>query len=214
MWARLERFAPLAGVAYLIIFVVLFFSPTSPNSDSPVAEMVLFWTKHKNAQIAIALFAGLAAVLLIWFGASVRRAIWRAEGGDGRLATLTFAGHFLAALGILLFSGFTYAAAETVGKTSPATTETLTVLNNEFFLPLVAGVFILFAAAGVSILRFGVLPAWLGWVCLLFALNALTPFGWISFLATALWAGLVGVLLFMKSRAESPLAPGVSAHGA
>jgi hypothetical protein len=205
MWTRLERFAPLAGVAYLIIFLALFFTPESPGSDRPVAEMVLYWAKHKNGQIAVALFAGLAAVMLIWFGASVRRAVWRAEGADGRLATLTFAGHFLAALGILMFAGFSYAAAETVGKTSPGTTEALTVLNNEFFLPLEAGVFILFAAAGVSILRFGVLPKWLGWVCLLFALNALTPFGWISFLATALWAGLAGILLFLRRDAQTTI---------
>jgi hypothetical protein len=215
MWTRLERFAPLSGLAFLIIFVALFFTPSAPESDQPAAAMVLFWAKHKNGQIAVALFAGLAAVLLIWFAASVRRLIWRAEGSDGRLATLTFAGHFLAAFGILLFAGFGFVAADTVGKVSVETTQTLTVLANDFFLPLSAGVFLLFAASGFAILRFGVLPQWLGWVCLLLALNALTPFGWFSFLAVALWAGLVGVLLFMRgSGAEAPLTTGVGAQGA
>lgn len=214
MWTRLERYAPLTGVLVLLIFVYEFLTPTTPDSDASPAAMVLWWTHHKNQQIASSLIGGLGAILLIWFGASVRRLVWRAEGGDGRLATLVFAGHFLAALGILLFCGFSYVAANNAGHLTPDTTQTLTVINNDMFLPLIAGVFVVFAAAGVAILRFGVLPKWLGWVSLLLALNALTPFGWISFLALGLWAGLVGILIFIGSRAEAALTPGIGAQGA
>lgn len=198
MLERLERFAPLTGVAFLVLIAGLFFTPETPSSDDPAAEMVSFWADHSTLQMWIAAIAALAAVTLVWFGGSLRRAILRAEGGDGRLAALAFAGTVVAAVGILLFSGFGFTAAQTVNKVPAEVTQTITVLGNEFFFPLAAGILLLFLASALAILRHRVLPQWLGWVTLALAVLLLTPIGWLAFPGVALWAGLVGILLFIR----------------
>ncbi|HCT79960.1 MAG TPA: hypothetical protein DGG94_06400 [Micromonosporaceae bacterium] len=198
MFERLERFAPLTGVLFLVLFAGVFFSPETPGSDDPAAEMVKYWADHSAQQRWIAAIASLAAVVLVWFGGSLRRAILRVEGGDGRLAALAFAGTVVIAIGILIFSGFAFTAAETVNKVPAEVTQTITVLSNEFFLPLAAGLLLLFLASALAILRHGVLPQWLGWVTLALVVLLLTPIGWLAFPGMALWAGLVGILLFIR----------------
>jgi hypothetical protein len=202
MATRVERLAPLTGPAFLILVAATFgVSGDTPSSDDSTAKIVLFWQDNDTQQITTAFLGGLAALLLVWFAGSLRRAISRAEGGDGRLAAVAFAGAAIAAVGLLIFSGLTFAAADTAGDVPPTVTHTLTVLNNTLFFPLTGGFALLLLASGVAFLRTRVLPSWLGWISIVIGILILTPLGFFALLATVLWVGALGVVLYLRDAA-------------
>ena len=55
-------------------------------------------------------------------------------------------------------------------------------------------------AAGLSIVRHGALPKWLGWVAIALAVIGMTPVGFVGFLGSAVWVLIVSVMLSMRAR--------------
>ena len=58
----------------------------------------------------------------------------------------------------------TFVAADTAGDVAPQVTQTLSVLQADFFFPLAVGAGVFLLANGLAILRTGALQSWLGWV--------------------------------------------------
>jgi hypothetical protein len=54
-------------------------------------------------------------------------------------------------------------------------------------------------SAGLSVVRHGALPKWLGWVAILFAVISATPIGFAGVVGTALWILVVSILLAMRA---------------
>jgi hypothetical protein len=204
MSLKLARFAPLSGVVFLVLIaVVLFAFPESPDPDASTVRVVAYWHDHRTALLWQQLIGALAAVALIWFGGSLREAIHKAEGG-GRLGALALAGATVAGIGGLLFSGIALAAADTVGEVPAEVTQTLSVLENDLFFPFTGGLFVMMIAAALASLYWGVLPKWLGWVAVVIAIAAFTPWtGFWAFVAFFLWVGVVGVWLFARQPSTS-----------
>jgi hypothetical protein len=209
MAVRLERLAPLTGVGFLILIVIGFVvGGSTPDIDDPAAEVVAFWRDNTGRQYTSAWLVGVAALFLLWFGGSLRSAISRAEGGDGRLAALSFGGTITAAVGLLLLASMTFALADTAGEMPPQVVLTLNVLSYDLFLPLAGGVVVLLVAAGIAFIRIAVLPRWLGWVALVLAVVILTPLGFFGLLAWLLWITVVSILLYLRGGDASSLPGG------
>ncbi|HEX2086699.1 MAG TPA: hypothetical protein VHF89_13550, partial [Solirubrobacteraceae bacterium] len=134
----LERYAPLAGVVFLVLIIVSFIvSGEPPDTDDGAAEAVEYWTDNDSQQVAGSVIAAIAAVALVWFGGSLRELLLRA--GADRLAALAFAGLVIVATGIGVDSSLRFAAAESVGDVSPDVTHTITALFSYFFFPFTIG---------------------------------------------------------------------------
>lgn len=199
--SNVERFAPLAGVAFLALAVAAFaVGGETPDVEDSTAKVVAYWNEHDADRIVSAVLGGFAAVALVWFGGSLRRVVFGAEGGDGRLAALAFAGAVIAAVGLLLFAGFSFAAADTVGDVPGEVTQTLSVLSNDFFFPLAGGIALMLLASGVAFIRTRVVPGWLGWLTLVLGFGALTPVGFFVFLAAILWIAGLGVAFYVRAK--------------
>jgi hypothetical protein len=202
-----ERFAPLAGVVFLVLAIISFaLEGSSPDSNDSTAKVVRYWSQHDSRNIASAIIIVFAALFLVWFGATLRTAIWRAEGGSGRLAAIAFAATVITATGILVSASLQLAIADTVGDISADGTHTLSALYADFFLPFVGGLLLLNVATAIAILKCRVLPRWLGWVIVLIVIVGVTPVGFIAFIATVVWIGVAGVILFVRG-AHEPSAP-------
>lgn len=80
-----------------------------------------------------------------------------------------------------------------------ATTQTLNVLDNDSFIPALAGLGVLVFAAGLSAIRHGGIPAWLGWVGLVLGIATFTPAGLIAVAGDALWIVVVGIALSLAA---------------
>jgi hypothetical protein len=194
---RLEQAAPLTGVAFLALLISSFVVGGSPPDAGDSTEKVLmFWHNHDDAQIAAALLAGFAAVVLVWFGAVVRTKLRDAEGEPGRVAATAFGGFLLIAAGGLALAGFQFTAADTVGDVPATVTQTLAALNRDFFFLLDGGVLVAVFATAAASLRHAALPRWYGYFSIAVGLIFLTPAFSVAFPTFGIWTLLLSLLTF------------------
>ena len=108
-----------------------------------------------------------------------------------------------AGFGILAFVHLALADAADSANTI-ATAQVLNVLDNNDFLPMVSGVAVLVLAAGLSTVRHGGLPKWLGWVGVVLGIVSFTPAGFFGFLASGIWIVIVSILLTQARQSAAP----------
>jgi hypothetical protein len=204
--SRWERLAPLTGLVFFVLIAITFaLSNDTPDTDSSTADTVSYWSAHDSRLIASAVVGTFAVIFLVWFGGSLRRTLGRAEGGDGRLATIAFAGILVIAISGGIGNSLQFTVADTVGDIPPAATQTISVLNEDLFLPFLAGIALMLFASAICALRYGALPKWLGWAAIVIGIATVTPAGFVGFLAAIVWVLVVSVAIYMReARAAAP----------
>jgi hypothetical protein len=204
-----ERLAPLTGLVFVAIVVAVFATGGSTPGDHDTARQVQdFYGQHHDKHMTLAFIMAISIPFLLFFVSILRYELRRA-GGTGQLANAAFAGGVLAAagFGILAFVHLALADAGDSVKTI-GTTQALNVLDNNDFLPMAAGMGVLVLAAGLSTVRHGGLPKWLGWVGVVIGVAAFTPAGFFAFLLSGIWIVIVSILLTLGRQSAAP-APAV-----
>jgi len=202
-----ERLAPLTGVIFVAIAVAVFaIGGSTPGDHASAVKVATFYGKHHDKHMALAFILALSIPFLLFFVSTLRYELRRA-GGTGQLANAAFGGGVMAAVGfgILAFVHFALADAADNAKTL-ATTQTLNVLDNTDFIPVAAGVGVLVLASGLSVVRHGGLPRWLGWVAVVIGVLAFTPAGFFAFLASGIWVAIASIVLTMGRQSSAPAA--------
>jgi hypothetical protein len=152
---RLERLAPLTGLlAAGLIFAEFLVAGTTPAlTDSPQNVVSYFTDNRTQQQIASGLF-GVAAVALIWFGATLRSALQAVPGRSQALGSLAATGTVVIGVWLSVLASLGLAAAHSVGKVPASVTQTLNVQNSEdVFIPFAVGATILLLATAGAVLR-------------------------------------------------------------
>jgi hypothetical protein len=210
---RLERLAPLAGIVAAGLIVAEFVvAGETPTADDSAGKVVSYWSGNGTTQGIASLLFGLAAVAIVWFGASLRSALREANSRADRLGSIGQAGTVIIAVGLSMYAAFGLAASHTAGDVPASVTQTLNVLNLEdMFVPLAVGSALLLLSTALAILRDGGLPRWIGWVSLALGVAALVALilgavadpgiGFVAFLALVLWMPTVGILIYRRQPA-------------
>ena len=202
---RKDWWAPLTGVGFLVILIVGFIvGGEPPDAEEPVREIVDYYVDNKDSVMAGAILTGVAATLLIFFAGSLRRALSVAEGPGGVLSAVAFAGAIVMAVGAAIDGTISFALAERADDVEPTAVQALQALWDNDFLPIAVGATVLLLASGISIVRHGAVPKWLGWAAILLAIISMTPIGFIGFLGGAVWILITSVLLALRLRREAP----------
>jgi hypothetical protein len=202
---RKNWWVALTGVAFVVVLIVGFIvGGEPPGADEPVQEIVDHYVDNKDSVMAGAILTGVAVTLLIFFAGILRRVLRDAEGPDGVLSAVAFAGAIVLGVGGAIDGTISFALADQADDVEPSSVQALQMLWDNDFLPLAVGVLVLLLAAGLSIVRHGALPKWLGWVAIVLAVVAMTPIGFVGFLGGALWVAVVSVLLALRLRGEAP----------
>jgi len=200
-----ERLAPLTGVVFLAIVVAVFaIGGSTPGDHDTAQEVQAFYGQHHDKHMLLGFILALSIPFLLFFVSILRYELRRA-GGTGQLANAAFAGGVLAAVGfgILAFVHLALADAANSANTI-GTTQVLNVLDNNDYLPVAAGLGVLVFGAGLSTLRHGGLPRWLGWVGVVVGVVIFTPAGFFGFLASGIWIALAGILLTQARQSAAP----------
>jgi hypothetical protein len=161
---RHARYAAATGIFFFVLVVIGFVvQHKPPASDASATEVLEYVKDHRdNLHLVQAIF-GLAGFFFIWFIGALRSLLGRAEGGEGRLATTAYGGGLIAVATLMVGLGLA-AAAELHPAADPEITRAL--IDASLLVPAVgapaAAVF--FLGNGLSILRSGYLPSWLGWL--------------------------------------------------
>lgn len=194
--------APLTGVAFVVVGIVGFViaGEEPPSADEPTREIVEFYVDNKDS-IQISAFVGAAAgLLLIFFGAHLRKVLHAAAGPGESTSLVAFVGLVLVALGFAIDSTISYAISEAAEDVDPTAVQALQALWDNDFIPIMLGVLAFLWGTGLSVIRSGVLPKWLGWVMIVFGVVGVTPIGFVSAIAAALLVLVLSIMLTLRAR--------------
>ena len=202
-----DWWTPLTGVAFIVLVIIAFsIGGEPPDADEPVREIVSHYVDDKDSIFVGAIIGGFAGAMLIFFAGVLRRALRAAEGESGVLSLVAYTGLVIIAIGIAIDGTITIALAEAAEDIDPVGVQALQALWDNDFLPFAMGNLVFLTATGLSIIRHGALPKWLGWAALVLAVAALTPAGFIAFLGAAVWLLIASVMLTLRARAAPPAA--------
>jgi hypothetical protein len=205
MPSRLTRLGPLTGVLFAVITLVAIFSGgETPNTDASPIKVLSYYTVHRSkVETSAVLFA--VAFLFVVFWAGALSGFLRRTGGADGLASLVVAGGVLMAVGATVLASIEFGLAHEIHRVGPQTAQTLNILDNVLFLPLVIGGCIFGLASGLAILGGADLPSWLGWVAIVLGIvAAIPPIGFIALLVLVLWTLVVSILIFLRSAEGEP----------
>jgi hypothetical protein len=201
--------APLTGVAFFVILLIGFAISGEPKSaDDPVEEIVEFWVDNKDSVMIGSILVAVAGTFLIFFGAYLRTVL--GTGEPEILPLVSFAGLVLVALGLAIDATIAFGLAEAAEDIDPTAVQALQALWDSDFIPIQLGVLAFIWATGISVIRTGVLPKWLGWILIPFGIAGVTPIGFVSAMAAAIWILIVSIMLTLRAR-RGPSAPAPAA---
>jgi hypothetical protein len=199
-----EWWAPLTGVAFIVVAIVGFaIGGEPPDADSPAQEIVDHYVDNEGSVMAGAVLGGIAASLLIFFAGYLRKVLSAAEGPGGVLSAVALVGAAILAVGAALDATLSFALAETADDIEPASVQTLQALWDNDFMPFAIGNQVFLLASGLSVVRHGALPKWLGWVAIVLGVIAVTPIGFAAFIGGAIWIAIVSVMLSLRLRSAT-----------
>jgi hypothetical protein len=198
---------PLTGVAFIVVGIIAFAIGGEPESaDEPVREIVDHYVDNKDA-VQIGAIAGvLAGLLLIFFGAYLREALRSAAPDDEILPLVCFIGLVVVAVAFAIDGTISFALAEAADDIDPVAVQSLQALWDNDFLPVVLGVEAFLWGTGISVIRSGLFPKWLGVLMILLGIVGFTPIGFVAALGSAILVLVLSVLLSLRARASASTA--------
>lgn len=196
-----NRLGALSGVGFIVAIIAGFLvvGEEPPGTDDGVPEIIEFYTDN-DTQIWIAIsLTMVAATLLVLFAGYLRKVLRAAEGEGHMLSSVVLAGAAVLATGAAIDATLSAALVDAADEVEPAAVQSLNALWNNDWVPFALGALIMVLAAGLSIIRHGALPKWIGWVAVVLAVVMVTPIGFVGFLGAGLWILVVSILLAMRA---------------
>ena len=197
MSAWLSKWGPVSGaLSALLVVASLATGSNTPNSNQTGTQVIQWYTANHNQRIVSDLLAGLAMLFLVAFAAVLAGHVRR---GERWIAGGALAGAVCAAIGLTSILGFDLVLATDTKNLTPGSAQTLNLLQNDFFLPLVVGIGLFAILGGLAVVAGRILPAWTGWVLFAVGIAALVPpISWFALLATLLWVLVAGIWLTLQ----------------
>ena len=204
-----ERLLPLTGLLFVVLLILSFvIGGEPPDADDPVQEIIDHYVDNDDAIWASTIVGGLAVVSLLFFASYLRKLFAAAEGpGHGVLSALVLTGATIMAVGAGIDMTISVSLVEAVEDIDPAAVQALQALWDNDFMPVAIGIVVLLLSSGLSIVKYGALPKWLGWIAIVIAVIGMTPIGFFAFPLGGIWVIITSILLAV--RAGRPTAPGV-----
>lgn len=205
-----EWLVPLTGIVFFVLLVISFIVAGEPKDATHPPEEIANWYLDNKDSAEIGAFIGtVAGAVLIFFAAYLRKVLSAAEGEPSMLPMLALIGLSIVAVGGAIDSMLMFATAERADDIPATSVQTIQAIWDNDFLPLFLGVLVFNWAVGISVLRSGALPKWMGWAAIVFGVISLAgPIGFFGALGAALWILVASILLSLRAR--RPVAPAPS----
>jgi hypothetical protein len=200
MSAWLSKWAPASGtLAGILVAIAFFASPKAPGDNATSAQVIAWYNSHHAADFVGDLIGGLAVLFLVLFAVALARQV---RTGDRWLAHGALAGAVFGGVGFLTSVGFDTVLAQDHNHLTIASAQTLSLLENDFFLPILIGFALFGILTGLAVVVGRILPKWMGWVMFVFGLACLAgPAGFFGLLAVMLWVLVAGIWMVKQGPA-------------
>lgn len=215
--SRWSRWAAIAGLLFIVFFVVSFFATHTPSTGSSVTKIFNYYSDHKTAVNISGLLTYLAVFAGGWFYVYLYR-YYRSFARMEVPAVVSLVGAIIFAVSGALSAGLDFTFTDHTKELAAGGGGALLALNNlqsDLTYPMtIVGLALFFAASGLIIRKARAFPQWLAWVSWVIALVALVPpVAIIAFFATPVWT-LIVVFLLWRMPVESVEPAPVTAAGA
>jgi hypothetical protein len=193
---RADRWMALAGPGFLLLYLLAVLLPGStPGEKASGKAVVDYYSSHTGAATASVFLLGPAAALLLVFASRFRTEL----GAAGAPRRLFQYGAIVYATAIMVGASFQLGVLTSSNDDLDAVAQTMNVLVNDSWIPLVIGAGVMLFGAGLAVLRTGALPRWLGWVGVTIGvLSVLGPGGFAAFFLAPMWVAVAGVMLYLR----------------
>jgi hypothetical protein len=216
MIRQVERWAPVGGIAFVVLMVVgSMLVGDVPAPDAPEQKIVAYFSDsatHTRNIVGVYLWM-IGALAFLWFLTRLRSDLRRAEGGSGAVSDLAF-GAGVAFAAVWMVSAAAFAAVANaislrdapVGdidlvRVLPPMGRLLLLLGGGF-----AGALVLLAAS-VVILGTGVFPRWLAWLGIVAAIVLLFDVLYLNIFPLWVWVPIASIVMLVRP-AKVPATPG------
>jgi hypothetical protein len=198
---------PLTGVAFVVLAIISIIVGGEPrDADRPASEIVEWYVDNKDSVIAGAFIGVAATVLLVFFAAYLRDVLRAAAGGKDMLSLVSFIGIVVVAVGFAIDTTILIALAEGADDIDPVAVQSLQALWDNDFVPIALGLLLFLWATGISVVKYGALPRWLGWIMIVLGVLAITPLGFAAFIGSVIVILVISILLAVRARSAPPAA--------
>lgn len=209
---RWQRWAPLSGILYAVIYVIgvvlLVFDGIDEDSDD---EIVSFFadTGNRTGHLIGFLLLAVGVVFFLLFVSTLASRLREVEAEPRILSALAF-GAGAASAALLLGAGAVLSAPATAADDLSAFVVDPNSVRLTLFvgyLLLAGGAFtasVLMAATSVLALRTSVLPTWLGWLGLVAVILAIVEVFLLPVWVVPIWAVIVSIVLLGRAPSGAP----------
>jgi hypothetical protein len=213
--SRFERWAPIAGIAFVVLMVVgsmLIGDVPAPDASAQEIATYLADSGNHTRNIIGAYLWVIGALAFVWFLVRLRNDLRRAEGGTGSLSSLTFAaGVAFAAVWMVsavVFAAVPFAIELRDAPISDHDLVTLLPATGRLLLLLGAGFagLLVVLATSLAILRTGVFPRWLAWLGIVAAIVLLFDVIYLTIVPFWTWVFIVSIVMLMRRERTAPAA--------
>jgi hypothetical protein len=204
-----SKLAPLSGIAFLALVIgggLYGGEPPSEQGLKSAEELAAAWAAQGD-KLSVAIFVmGIGLVFLVYFGSVLKTALDAGTAETSCLSRVAFAGVIVfvagAATDFTLVVSMVEAAKE---KVDPVAIQALSAYFSNDWVPFAIGILTLTSASAISILKFGGVPKWLGWLAALIAVVGLIPpIGFFAMPATGVWILLTSITLTLQAGKAEP----------
>jgi hypothetical protein len=207
--ASWQRWIPLSGIIFVVLFVVALFVGTGPENENTMSnrELLDWYADHGHRVTMIVgtyLFA-VSAMMLLLFVNRLRSAINSVEGASPLLAPTVLSGGVMLAVAIGAVAAAFAAVPAGISLGEEPQPESVDIVR---FLPqfgfslllvgnMFAATLMLFGTA-VATMRYRIFPLWFGWLSIICGLALFFSAAFFPIIALAVWVLVASVLLFNR----------------
>jgi hypothetical protein len=212
-----QRYLPLAGtLAGIALAAGILITRDEPSGDNPTAQTIAGWYgSHGTATLVAGLVcAPLFALFLLFFSASLRGLLRSGEAQESTYSTVVAGAAPLLAFAILLMSSIDMAISAAADKGHADIAQSIYFAGQFSWLPWGAPSAALLLATGLGGMRTATLPRLHGWLSVGLGVIAISPVGFVSFLALPVWLIGTGIVMFRRQsaamRSDRVMSPALS----
>jgi hypothetical protein len=188
-------FPPFTGIIFVLFVVaVTILIGQGQDATKKTAQEIVNHYKDNNTRESIgAILIVFAAASLLYFGGWLRRLLRDAEGPDGILSAVVFGAAVVFSAGAAVAGSIHLALPDLADDINPVALQAINGIDYDMFFFFPVGLGTLVLATGISAVRHGALPKWLGWVSVVLGVIFFTPAFFIVFVVGPLWFLVVSI---------------------
>lgn len=200
------RFAPLAGIVFVVLLILAFvvIEGETPDIDDSAQKITSFYHDDQGKHLAAVVLVALSTIFLTVFAVSLREFL-RVPGQSDFWPTVALVGGAVAVAGFLVAAGIHLALIDGGDKNiSPDAMVALNAIDADDFFGFATPLGIMLLGAGGATLRAGAaLPKWMGWAAIVLFVVFFTPAGFAAFGLTGIWIIIASILVYQRSEASA-----------